>query len=84
MNTSSSEGRETLTERIGTSELGEQARHELLALGDAEGDRALGDRGVDPEALAQRGDRRGVVVGRAICTRSLPTLAFSASGCRAR
>src|SRR5919197_1071208 len=47
----------------GDAELGEQAGHELLAVGDREGDRALVDGGLDREAVAQRGDRRLVVVG---------------------
>ena len=33
------------------AELGEQPRHELLAARHAEGDRALGDLGLDPESL---------------------------------
>ena len=64
MNTSSSDGRETLTERIGMAEiLGEQARHELLAVGHAERDRPFGHHGLDPEALAQRRDRGVVIAG---------------------
>ena len=43
------------------AELGEQPRHERLALGNAECHGALGDPGLDPEALGQRGDR-GVVI----------------------
>ena len=62
------------------AELGEQPRHELLARGHAERDRALGDR----SPRCPKRSRSAAIAASSssvwICTRSLPTLAFSASG----
>ena len=63
MKTSSSEGRETLTERIGWPSSANRRGTNCSPVGHAERDCPLGDSRLDPEALAQRGDRRLVVVG---------------------
>ena len=80
MKTSSSVGRETLTDVIGDAELGEQPRHELLAR------RRRGTsprpRRPRPRCRSARAARRSPPRRRrcSIRTRSAPTLAFSASG----
>ena len=83
MNTSSSDGRETLTERIGGWPGSHSANRRGTNCSPSGTPKVTAPSAIvalDAEALVQRGDRGGVVVGRRICTRSLPTLAFSASG----
>ena len=74
MKTSSSVGRDTLTDLIGDAELREQPRHELLAGLDEERDRALRPRRLDPEALDCSASIAASSSAVWIRTRSAPTL----------